>query len=349
LAVVLPKVDAVAPLNATGVLGIVAEGIGHGFEAPELQAAVVLGEEEDVGATFVTNLGDELGEGGGAGKVDVGVRFAAVAVTAGDDGEAPGGGEGDDVAVFVPGPEAVQFKGVNPGAVTVEEAMEHLAMHLAACEAFVPEGMVADDEDLRDRMEGGQQLGESMGSGRRRPRAKPVHPGGGVSSGEVVDAEVEEGLGKGNGPFRRDGGDGVRAEDVEVEAGGDGIVIGKGDEGGQLEEILDLAALEGFGVGRGKRRGPPGAGVVEILAVVGEESRFVFTDGLADPRDTVRVARQEGHVLLRVHGVAVEGDTGPELVGNARVAPEEVKTMGGHGSQCADRALQRNENSVNSR
>lgn len=174
-----------------------------------------------------------------------------------------------------------------------------------------------------------------------------AHPDGGVSGRKIVDAEMDERFAKGDGPFGGDGGDREGAHDVEVEPGGDGIVIGKGDEGGKLEEVLDLAAFERLGVGGGERRGPPSAGVVELFAIVGTEGGFVLPNGLAHPRDMVGIAGEKSHVLFRVHRVAVEGHTGAKLVGNARVAPEKMKTMGKHGIKCDDLPLQSEENRVN--
>ena len=45
----------------------------------------ILRHIEDMALTLATNLVDELGEAGGAGEVDVGVRLYTVTVAAGDD------------------------------------------------------------------------------------------------------------------------------------------------------------------------------------------------------------------------------------------------------------------------
>jgi hypothetical protein len=191
--------------------------------------------------------------------------------------------------------------------------------------------MVEDDQDVREDVKGSEELGEAVRSGVGSPGAEVLHPGVGVGRREIVDTEVDEGLAERDRPFGRDGSVGVGTQEMEVEPGGNGIVVGEGNERGELEEVLDLAAFEGFGVGGRQGRGPPGTGVVEVFAVMDPEGGFMAADGLADAGDTVGVTGEEGHVFLRVHRMAMEGHSRAELTGDARVAPVKMNTLGRHG------------------
>ena len=68
--------------------------------------------EKDFASFLDADFVSEGGKGAGVGEIDVGVRFAAVAVAAGDERQVGSGGHVDDTAILGPGAEPVELQGM---------------------------------------------------------------------------------------------------------------------------------------------------------------------------------------------------------------------------------------------
>ena len=139
---------------------------------------------------------------------------------------------------------------------------QELAAFRLADQVEVPQGVVEDDQDVGQLVQGGEDFGEPLASRACRLDGvllEGLHPLGAGGAGQVVDAEVEGLIAAvGHGPLDGDG---------NVAGGGDGaqqhgrvdvVVVGEGDQRLQAELLFDLAAFEIEGQPGGQRRRPVG-------------------------------------------------------------------------------------------
>ncbi len=124
------------------------------------------------------------------------------------------------------------------------------------------------------------------------------HPVGAGGAGEVVDAEVEGGVGVGDGPLDGDGDVAGGGDGAEEQRGLDGVVVGEGDEAGELEVVFDLGALEVEGEARGEGWGPVAAGVVGADAGVVEGTGFEPAHDGLEGRQSVESSAMKSRVSL---------------------------------------------------
>ncbi len=293
--------------------GVAADDFSHGLEDAETDGFAVLGHEEDFAGVAGPDLADEFREAGGAGDIEVGVWFEAMAVAAGDGGEAGFGSEAEDLTVFGKTLETVEFESVNQGAVEGEEFVEKGAVGGGGGAFLVVEGVVEDEEGVRHAGEPAEQFTEfaaAWAGGELGERQGDVL---GLLGRQVVDSDVEGGWTPGDAPFERDGD--IEALAVEVESGVDVVVVGDGNERLEMEGG-DLAGFE-IVSGAGRDGRPPEA-AGEIDAAAGEEGCGASGEevgGWVAGDD----ALEEIERLPGVPGVAVEGDGGAEAGGGEAV------------------------------
>src|SRR5579859_687529 len=136
-------VNALVPgAGALRELWVVANSVHGGLQNAVLPGLGVLGHEEHIAAALFADLVDELVKAGGAGEVDVGVGFDAVAIAAGDQQHVPALGEAPDGAVFFPIAQAVEFEGMEVGAIFLEEFVHQEFVLILADAVEVPERVV---------------------------------------------------------------------------------------------------------------------------------------------------------------------------------------------------------------
>ncbi len=157
----------VPTLVAGGEFRVVANGVEGGLEDAVFPGLSVLRHEEDMAAALAANLVDKAGKVGGVSQVEIGVRLYAVAVAAGDDELVPARGQIGDLAVLFPVAEAVELKGVDELAVDSEEVVDEDFVGVLADAIEIPEGMIEDEQDVRELVELSQGFREG-GPGRAR-------------------------------------------------------------------------------------------------------------------------------------------------------------------------------------
>src|SRR5487761_2485065 len=118
-------VDALVPATRTlREFGIIADCVDGRLEQSMLPWLGVLRHEKDVTFALVADLVDELGETCGIGHVDVAIGLDAMTVAAGDEKHVPLLGKATNGAVFSPVAQAIEFKGVEEGAVFLQEFVD---------------------------------------------------------------------------------------------------------------------------------------------------------------------------------------------------------------------------------
>ena len=301
-------IDALVPgARALRELRIVAHGVDRRLQNPMLPRLRILRHEEDIALLLPPYLVHKLGKAGGVGQVDIGVRFHAVPVTAGDSQHVPLLSQAPRSAVFFPMPQPIQLQRVQIVAVPLQELVYQKLVLLPADQVQIPHRMVEDHQYVWIRVQRRQDLGEPRVARAGRKTPENLHPLRGARAGQVVYAQVERLLSIGSAPLQRYRNAPCAGHRPQQHRRLNRVVIGEGNHGRQVQ-LFDLLALQIERQLGGHRRRPVSGRIVHPHPVHFGRPPLQPRKQRTHYRVLVAEVRQKIQRLLRLVGMTVQGN-----------------------------------------
>jgi len=316
-----PFIPATGPLRE---IGVVANDIEQGLGDPHFVGLGVLRLEQHLAAPVSANLVDKLGEAFCVGQVHHGAGLAAVAVTTGDDELVPALGQLQDCLILFPAAQAAEFESVNVHAQIGEEPANSVGVARLPNVGQIPQRVVQYDQDVGVVVQAGKQLGQVFRIWVGRKGGTERHDRFRLGAGQIVHAEMKDGIAKRNVPFHRRRNRARFGHDAKQQRRSDAVVVGKGNQAGKAQLLFDLLALQAEGSER--RQGWSPVGFPEIQPNCTNRLGAPVLKSQCSPQRAVACGEfgNEVEALAREVGVAVQGNRGPVGLGGARFFPKVV-------------------------